>query len=84
LADQARLKGFAPLPKMVVLDRLFAAPEDNTAVESIGRIKAFALAEETRQPGISLSPHVFRHDPYEAADDTHSLLEIAQFQGPSC
>jgi hypothetical protein len=47
-------------------------------------IKAFTLAEETRQPGISLSPHAFRHDPHEAADDTHPLLEIAQFQGRSC
>jgi hypothetical protein len=53
-------------------------------VESIGRIKAFALAEETRRRGISLSPHIFRHDPYEAVDDPHSLLETAQFQGPSC
>jgi hypothetical protein len=53
-------------------------------VESIGRIKAFALAEETWQRGISLSLPIFRHDPYEAADDPHSLLETAQFQGPSC
>jgi hypothetical protein len=53
-------------------------------VESIGRIKAFALAEETRRRGISLSPHIFRHDPHEAVDDPHSLLETAQFQGPSC
>jgi hypothetical protein len=66
LADQARLKGFAPLLKMVVRHRLLAAL-DSTAVGSIGTINALALAEETRQPGISLSPHVFHHDPYEAA-----------------